>query len=51
MEAPMPTAADLVFVFALFVLATVYEYVYFWPHFRAAAAAGRMRAPGAIAAA
>jgi CAAX protease family protein len=37
----MPTATDLVFVFALLVLATVYEYVYFWPHFRAAAAAGR----------
>jgi uncharacterized protein len=37
----MPTAADLAFVFVLLVLATAYEHVYFWPHFRAAATAGR----------
>jgi len=37
----MPTAADLVFVFLLLVVATIYEHVYFWPRFRALAAAGR----------
>ena len=37
----MPTGADLVFVFVLLVVASAYEYWYFWPRFRAAAAAGR----------
>jgi len=37
----MITAADLAFVFVLLVIATIYEYVYFWPRFRAAVAAGR----------
>jgi membrane protease YdiL (CAAX protease family) len=40
-EFHVPAAADLAFVFLLLVVASIYEYVYFWPRFRAAAAAGR----------
>lgn len=44
----MPVLADVVFTFLLVVAASIFEYVYFWPRFRAAVAAGR---PGARAAA
>ncbi len=37
----MPSLADVVFVVALVVAASVFEYVYFWPRFRAEVAAGK----------
>ena len=37
----MPSLVDLVFVFALVVVASIFEYVYFWPRFRADVAAGK----------
>jgi membrane protease YdiL (CAAX protease family) len=37
----MPLLADWLFTFMLLVAASIYEYVYFWPQFRAAIAAGR----------
>ena len=37
----MPLLADYVFAFVLLVVASIYEYVYFWPQFRAAVAANR----------
>ena len=40
----MPVLADVVFAFLLLVAASIFEYVYFWPRFRAAVNAGR---PGA----
>src|SRR5438477_6525952 len=40
----MPVVVDFAFVFALLVVASIFEYAYFWPRFRAALAAGR---PGA----
>ena len=40
----MPSALDVVFAFVLVVVTTIFEYVYFWPRFRADIAAGR---PGA----
>jgi membrane protease YdiL (CAAX protease family) len=35
----MPTALDVAFVFTLLVVATIFEYAYFWPRFRADTAA------------
>jgi membrane protease YdiL (CAAX protease family) len=40
----MPALADYLFAFLLLVAASVFEYAYFWPRFRAAVSAGR---PGA----
>ena len=40
----MPTLVDLVFASVLVVIASIFEYVYFWPRLRAAVAADR---PGA----
>jgi len=40
----MPVFADVVFAFLLLVAASIFEYVYFWPRFRAAVSEGR---PGA----
>ena len=37
----MPSLTDAVFVFALVVVASVFEYVYFWPRVRAEVAAGK----------
>ena len=37
----MPSLTDVVFVFALVVVASVLEYVYFWPRVRADVAAGK----------
>lgn len=37
----MPSLADVVFVFALAVVASTFEYLYFWPRFRADVAAGK----------
>ena len=37
----MPGLTDWLFTFTLLVIATLYEYAYFWPRFRAAVAAGR----------
>lgn len=37
----MPLRADYVFAFTLLVVASIYEYVSFWPQFRAAVAANR----------
>ncbi|HTI06521.1 MAG TPA: type II CAAX endopeptidase family protein [Gemmatimonadales bacterium] len=37
----MPLPADYAFTFMLLVVASIYEYVVFWPQFRAAIAAGR----------
>src|SRR4051812_28425141 len=39
-----PALVDALFVFLLVVIASIFEYVYFWPHFRAAIASGQ---PGA----
>ena len=40
----MPSLTDVVFVFALVVVASVLEYVYFWPRVRAEVAAGKLSA-------
>ena len=40
----MPVLADVVFAFLLLVAASIFEYVYFWPRFRAAVSEGQ---PGA----
>ncbi|MFL5615124.1 MAG: CPBP family intramembrane glutamic endopeptidase [Gemmatimonadaceae bacterium] len=40
----VPTLIDVVFAFLLLVIASIFEYVYFWPRFRADTAADR---PGA----
>ena len=40
----MPSLVDAVFVFALVVVASIFEYVYFWPRFRADVAAGKSSA-------
>ena len=40
----MPVFADYVFAFVLLVAASVFEYVYFWPRFRADVAAGKPNA-------
>ena len=37
----MPGPMDWLFTFTLLVMATLYEYAYFWPRFRAGVAAGR----------
>lgn len=37
----MPSLVDVVFAFVLVVVASVFEYVYFWPRFRADVAAGK----------
>lgn len=37
----MPSLADVVFVVVLVVVASIFEYVYFWPRFRAEVAAGK----------
>src|ERR1043165_7183143 len=37
----MTGLADWLFTFTLLVMATLYEYAYFWPRFRAGVAAGR----------
>ncbi|HKN66918.1 MAG TPA: type II CAAX endopeptidase family protein [Gemmatimonadaceae bacterium] len=37
----MPALVDVVFVVVLVVLASIFEYVYFWPRFRADVAAGK----------
>ena len=37
----MPSFVDVAFVFMLVVVASIFEYVYFWPRFRADVAAGK----------
>lgn len=37
----MPVLADVVFAFLIIVAASIFEYAYFWPRFRAAVNAGR----------
>ena len=37
----MPALVDVLFVFVLVVAASIFEYLYFWPRFRAEVAAGK----------